>query len=103
MCRQLLLCLIFMCLILPVFCQQETQPFYKANADLTDVMVYDVFSPPVASRIYFYSAVAAYETILRAHEKSSFISLCNQLNQLKALPMPSVKVDPAIAGMSAFY
>ena len=103
MSKRLLLCLIFSCIIIPVFCQQETQSFYKANADLTDVVVYDVFSPPVASRIYFYSAVAAYETILRAHEKSSFISLCNQLNQLKPLPAPVSKVNPSIAGISAFY
>jgi len=101
--KRLSLYLVHISLNIPVFCQQGTQLFYKANSDLTDVIIYDVFSPPVASRIYFYSAVAAYETILRAHEKSPFTSLCNQLNQLRALPMPLVKVDPTIAGISAFY
>ena len=101
--KQLLFCFILMCLTVAGFCQQETQLFYKANDDLTEVIVYDVFSPPVASRIYYYSAVAAYETILRAHQKSSFISLCNQLNQLKKLPNPSAKINPALAGISAFY
>ena len=103
MCKRFLLPLLFSCLTIPVFCQQETQLFYQANKHLTDVIVYDVFSPPVASRIYFYTAVATYETILRANEKSSFISLCDQLNQLKQLPAPVKKVDPAIAGISAFY
>src|SRR3982751_2654689 len=103
MCKRLLSCLIFVCLIVPAFGQPGTHLFYKANNDLTDVIVYDVFSPPVASRIYFYSAVAAYETILRVDKNASFTSLCNQLNQLKELPMPVAKVDPAIAGISAFY
>jgi hypothetical protein len=103
MLKQLLFCFICVCLTVPAFCQQETQLFYKANDDLTEVIVYDVFSPPVASRIYYYSAVAAYETILRANQKSSFISLCNQLNQLKALPNPSTKINAVVAGLSAFY
>lgn len=95
-------------IIHPAFCQRETQPFYKANSDLTEVMVYDVFSPPVASRIYFYTAVAAYETILRASAlqtsgKTKYTSLCNQLNELKHLPSPPAAVDPLLSGLSAFY
>src|SRR5687768_8853752 len=103
MCKRFLLPLLFSCLIIPAFCQPETKLFYKANEDLTEVIVYDVFSPPVASRIYFYTAIATYETILRTNKQSQFISLCNQLNQLKALPMPVAKVDPTLAGISAFY
>ena len=33
---------------------------HKAHKMLTDVMVHDIFSPPVASRIYVYSSIAAY-------------------------------------------
>jgi hypothetical protein len=30
---------------------------------LTQIIIYDVFTPPVASRIYVYSSIAAYEAI----------------------------------------
>lgn len=103
MCKQSFLSALFTGFIIPAFCLQETLPFYKANADVTAVIVHDVFSPPVASRIYFYSAVAAYESVLRATGRSSYLSLCGQLDQLNALPMPASKVDPGIVGISAFY
>jgi hypothetical protein len=98
-----LLCFIFFGSIIPVFAQQETALFSKANDDVTAVIVYDVFSPPVASRIYFYSGVAAYETVLRASPNSDYVSLSNQLNGLKELPFPSKKVVPVISTLSAFY
>lgn len=51
-------------------CSKEEKPIeitaedYHAAVDrLTNIMVHDIFSPPVASRIYAYSNVAAYEII----------------------------------------
>ena len=40
---------------------QEAQLLHRAQKAVTTVIVHDIFSPPVASRIYLYSAVAAYE------------------------------------------
>ena len=50
---------------------------YYCVQKLTDVIVYDIFSPPVASRIYAYSNLAYYETIKFAFpsEKSIVINL----------------------------
>ncbi len=43
---------------------EVTSDDYHAALDkLTEVMVYDIFSPPVASRVYAYPSIAAYEVI----------------------------------------
>lgn len=42
--------------------QQEAMHLYhRAQNAITEVMVHDIISPPVASRVYLYSSVAAYE------------------------------------------
>lgn len=59
---------------------------HKAQKMLTDVMVHDIFSPPVASRIYVYSSIAAYETMVPGNP--GFISLAGQLTDLDKIPSP---------------
>ncbi len=51
---------------------------------LTTVIVHDIFSPPVASRIYAYTSIAGYEAAIP--KDKSFKSLAGQLNGLKPLP-----------------
>lgn len=51
---------------------------------LSETIVHDIFSPPVASRVYAYPSIAAYEVIAAAD--SNFISLQSQLKELKGLP-----------------
>jgi len=58
----------------------------KYNRALTDVIVSDIFTPPVASRIYAYPNIAAYEGI--RFMDSTKVSLAGQLNGLKTLPLP---------------
>ena len=53
---------------------------------LTDVIIYDIFSPPQASRIYAYAAIAAYEAL--ASTDSTYQTLAGQLNELDAVPSP---------------
>ncbi|WP_423147728.1 vanadium-dependent haloperoxidase [Rubrolithibacter danxiaensis] len=53
---------------------------------LTDVIVHDVFSPPVASRIYAYASIAAYEALVPGYPQ--YRSLKGQLKDLKDLPQP---------------
>ena len=60
---------------------------HKAQKMLTDVMVHDIFSPPVASRIYVYSSIAAYETMVAGN--SGFTSLAGQLTALDKIPLPN--------------
>jgi len=56
------------------------------NRKLTDVIVADIFTPPVASRIYAYANIAAYEGI--RFEDASKQSLGGQLNDLNKLSEP---------------
>jgi hypothetical protein len=75
-------------------CRRELDQAAVANPELmhtsvrklTDVIVHDIFSPPVASRIYAYASVAAYEALVPAYP--SHQSLVGQLNGLTALPRP---------------
>ncbi len=63
---------------------RSAEPLHHAVHDLSSVIVYDIFSPPQASRIYAYSTVAAYE-VLRQSD-SSYRSLAGQLNGLTPVP-----------------
>ena len=44
------------------------EPLHQAFHDLTGVIVYDIFSPPQAARVYAYSSVAAYEVLRQWRE-----------------------------------
>lgn len=59
---------------------------HLAMKAVTDVMVSDIFAPPVASRIYAYSAIAAYESVVAAVD--DYQSLAGQLNELQSGPQP---------------
>ena len=64
----------------PVFVHQSVRK-------LTDIITHDIFSPPVASRIYTYAQIAAYEVLL--HDYPTHQSLAGQLNGYKGIPQPS--------------
>ncbi len=53
---------------------------------VTEIMIHDIFSPPVASRIFAYPNIAAYEIL--ALQNENFVSLEGQLTELTAIPKP---------------
>jgi hypothetical protein len=63
---------------------------HRSVKQVTDVIVHDIFSPPVASRIYIYMSVAAYEAAIPGNPQ--YNSLAGQLRDLKPVPKP----DPAL-------
>ena len=63
---------------------------HRTMKAITDRIVHDIFSPPVASRIYTYSSVAAYEAIIQGDK--NFKSLAGQLHGLDSVPKP----DPTL-------
>ncbi|WP_299434743.1 vanadium-dependent haloperoxidase [uncultured Aquimarina sp.] len=72
-------------------CQKEVKvieitsdDYHNAVDKITEVMVHDIFSPPVASRIYNYANIAAYEVIRQ--EGEGYATLSNQLHSLRAVP-----------------
>ncbi len=72
-------------------CDSKIEPIevtakdYYETVDLvTQIMVHDIFSPPVASRIFVYPNIAAFEIL--AQNSEVYHSLSGQLNDLKPIP-----------------
>ena len=73
---------------------------HDAMQKLTDVIVHDIFSPPVASRIYAYPSIAAYEIL--ALNDSTYRSLAGQLRGFESIPAPAIEIDHDVAAVDAF-
>ena len=84
---------------------QDAAGIVHENMDqLTKLIIYDVFSPPVASRIYAYTSLAAYEAI-RFSLPDKYPSLISRLKDFKPLPQPEKNktYDFALASTQAFF
>ncbi|AVR47512.1 phosphatidic acid phosphatase [Christiangramia fulva] len=76
--------------------------YHYANDNVSKTMVHDIFSPPVASRVYAYTNIAAYEVM--AQFDKNYKSLVGQVHGLSPVPKPdSDKINPDIAAIVAFY
>ncbi|MEZ4685610.1 MAG: vanadium-dependent haloperoxidase [Bacteroidia bacterium] len=88
----------------PVKYQDEAanpERMHRAMKSLSDVIVHNIFSPPVASRCYAYSSIAAWEVMAATNDE--YQSLAGQLNELTAVPAaPKDGVDPHLAALEAF-
>ena len=80
--------------------QVKPEVFHEAMERLTDVIVHDIFSPPVASRIYAYTSISAYEIL--ALQDSSYRSLAGQLEGLEKIPEPDQPIHYEVAAVEAF-
>lgn len=75
---------------------------HQAMQKYSDVMVYDIFSPPQASRNYAYASIAAYETLAQGDD--SYVSMAGQLRELSAVPsQPIDTYSIPLAALEAFY
>ena len=76
--------------------------FHESMQKLTDVIVYDIFSPPVASRIYVYPTIAAYEILINQHP--NFKSLTGKIKGLDKIPLPDPDLEYSfpLASIHAF-
>ncbi len=90
-------------------CTNQKKPDYQPggmlgewNQELTKTIMQDLFPPPVASRIYAYSHIAAYEAI--RHADSKLPGFSGRLNGLEELPQPEKLNDYhfGISGLCAF-
>ena len=70
---------------------QDTEFLHRSVKKVTDVIVHDIFSPPVASRIYSYMTIAAYEAALPGNPQWN--SLAGQLKDLTPAPQPDPNVE----------
>tara|TARA_B100001057_G_scaffold18352_3_gene16963 strand:+ start:346 stop:1548 length:1203 start_codon:yes stop_codon:yes gene_type:complete len=65
-------------------------------------MVHDIFSPPLASRVYAYSNIAAYE-IIAQEEGNEYGSFKNIIKEFKGItPIKDSLVNPKLSAIIAF-
>ena len=76
---------------------------HQNEDQLTQVIIYDVFTPPVASRIYVYSSLASYEAI--RFSKNGNESIAEKLHGFGKMPQPEKdkKYDFTLAATKAFF
>jgi hypothetical protein len=76
---------------------------HRSVKQVTDVIVHDIFSPPVASRIYAYMSVAGYEAVIPG--RPEYQSLAGQLNGFADSPKPDQGVEYSyeLASLQAMY
>ncbi len=65
---------------------QDPEFLHRSVKQITDIIVHDIFSPPVASRIYTYMSVAGYEAAI--HQNPAYVTLAGQLNGFEPVPQP---------------
>ena len=81
--------------------QEMANDLHAAMNQLSEVIIYDIFSPPVASRIYVYTNLAAYEAM--RDDSSEYASMAGRIHQFAALPAkPAGEVCHPLAGLKAF-
>ena len=79
----------------------DPETYQASMKKLTDVIVYDIFSPPVASRVYVYPNIAAFE-VIRHLEPHKYASMAGQLTDLTEAPAPQGEIDLHLASLHAF-
>jgi len=77
--------------VLITSCSKPAEPIeitpevFHASVDkVMDIQIHDIFSPPVASRVFVYPNIAAYEIL--AQKINEMESLAGQLNELTDIP-----------------
>lgn len=70
---------------------EDPTRLHRSMKQVTDVIIHDIFSPPVAGRIYAYVSVAAYEAIIAGNP--TYLSMAGQLHSLEPLPKPEPDLE----------
>jgi hypothetical protein len=81
---------------------QQSELFLQSVEKLTDIQVHDIFSPPVASRVYVYPCIAAYEAMRPAYPDSD--DFTTKLNEFKPfqVEMDTAQVSFELAAIYVF-
>lgn len=81
--------------------ESDAAPLHRAQRALTAIIIHDIFSPPVASRIYAYTNIAAYEVLVKQNQ--GVYSLYKQLNSFPEIPVCTYKICASLAAVNAFF
>lgn len=98
--------LLFITIGPPSFSQKadlnSAAPLHRAQQALTDILVHDIFSPPVASRIYAYSNIAAYEVFAKSTgDATSLHTAYKKFPDLSIIKI-NKNISPSLASVYAF-
>src|SRR5207244_1460530 len=80
--------------------KDDATPLHRAQKTITDIMVHDIFSPPVATRVYAYTSMAAYEVMAKSNKH--FHSLYTQVKNFPELPSPTGTIEPSVSAVYAY-
>ena len=91
------------CAAPPAIAPEPSEVLHQNQDQLTQIIIYDVFTPPVASRIYVYASLASYEAM--RHAEKGYPSLTEKLNGFDAMPQPdaALSYDYSLAATKAFF
>jgi len=86
----------------PTTSTSDADQLHAAVHQLSSVIVYDIFSPPQASRVYAYASIAAYEAMRQGD--STYHTLAGEVNGLNPVPRPPAgeAISYPLAGIHAF-
>jgi len=100
-------------LLLSSSCKQNSSKEYKQSVDnpdiyhaainrLTDVIIHDIFTPPVSSRIYSYATLAGYEAMVLSD--NNYPSMVGKIKDFTSVPKPETDKEYcyALSGIKAF-
>ena len=69
----------------------DPELYHRSIEKLTEVIIHDIFTPPVASRIYTYANLAAYEAMVPGFD--NYKTLGGKLNKLGQTPKPEAGAE----------
>lgn len=85
------------------FITNDPEILHRNEKNLTALIIHDIFSPPVASRIYAYTSLAAHEALRHMHPSEP--SIVAKLKGFPQMPVPEQdkEYDFMLAASKAFY
>ena len=97
------ICLLFACKSEKKAAVSDADVLHNNQDQLTQIIIYDVFTPPVSSRIYVYASLASYEAMRYADP--SYASITARLHGFKLMPEPEKgkTYNYALAATRAFF
>ena len=98
----MVLCVVNYCKAQWIKNEADATPLHRSQKALSDIIVNDIFSPPVASRIFVYANIAAYE--IQTVNNKSYRSLKGQLTKFDGIPLNNEKeISLSLASVYAFW
>lgn len=83
--------------------QRDAKAVHAMVGRLNDIIIYEIFAPPVAARIYAYSTIALYEA--SKGTDTAYPGIAGKLRDFPAMPVPDKNktIDFQLAGATAFF